>query len=72
MDIKIVVTADGQVQALIEKGTFKEGAERLAELIDALRADGIEVAELSPIESHRGDGEHVHVGGVHVHHHNHS
>ena len=67
MQLRIVVEPTGKISFFSDDGTFAEGAEKIEELIKVLRAQGINLADVSQVEQHRHDGE-----GLHSHSTNHS
>lgn len=60
MKARIVITQDGQIGLYTEEGTFEQGVEKLAALLAALQAQGVQLVEVGEPEQHRHDGEHVH------------
>ena len=66
MKLRIIVGPDGKVRVEVSEGTFAEASEKVDNLLNLLRANGIEFAEMGQPEQHRHDDqltttEHTHV-----------
>ena len=61
MQVRVIVTREGQVRIFIERGTFAEGKVKLERLLGDLTAAGVELVEVGDVEQHvHGPEEHVH------------
>lgn len=67
MKMRIVVEPNGKISLFSDEGTFGEGKEKIESLLSYLQAQGIDLADISPVEQHRHDEE-----GLHAHNHTHS
>ena len=55
MRVTIVVTPEGKISAITREGTFREGKERLLDLLAALRREGVDLPPVPDraFEQHR-------------------
>ena len=71
MKANIVITLEGQVQIITQEGSFEAGQAKIAALLAALQAQGLEISLDGPVEQHRhGPNDnlhaHTHAGGHHA------
>ncbi len=59
MQVRIVVMPDGTLSCFIREGPFEEGKQKLAGLMSALGAAGLQFDSVGQIEQHRHDTEHA-------------
>lgn len=57
MKARIAITPDGGVVVMIDEGTFEEGRERITRVLEDLKAKGVQIGEVSAVESHRPAGD---------------
>ena len=51
---------DGAIKLMAVDGDFDDGKRNIALLLAALKAEGIQVEDASPVENHKDMGERVH------------
>ena len=59
MQLRIVILPDGRLGLYAEDGAFAEGERAIAEVLAALGAAGIELAEVGRVEQHRHEDQPV-------------
>lgn len=60
MKVDVVITRDGKISVFTREGSFNEGLEKILELLNLLRAEGIAIEIEGDIEQHRHSESKVH------------
>ena len=55
MKANVVVMPDGRFQVFVLRGSYNEARQKIGALVDSLKAQGLEIGDVSEVESHAPD-----------------
>ena len=55
--VRLVIDQDGKLQVFVPRGTLAQGKAAINTLLASLKAQGIDVDDVSPIEQHRAEDQ---------------
>jgi beta-phosphoglucomutase-like phosphatase (HAD superfamily) len=61
MRAQVVILPGGDFALMIQEGSFEEAKDKIGDLLESLRQQGIEIASVSKVEQHRPDSHSVHL-----------